>query len=277
MLSFAQPVERAVTAALGTNPRYAGSIHDAASAKRFGYRAALVPGAFIYGYMSRLAVEHWGHDWLARGTIASHSRRPVFDGERLVLTAAPLTDDGATLRSEIIVRNADGEEVATGAIGFPHAMPEPPALSELPILPVAPAPPVIVPGAMQPGARLTSANAILDEETHRTSLRDFGEVWPGYLGERIVHPGLLLRLTLRDAIDSFRCPTPTIYVQAEAQHFGIAHAGERLGSSGRITGVSERKGNHYYDSEQVLVADNARVIARFRRRTIYAARQQQAA
>ncbi len=277
MLGTTRPVEVEVVATLGSNPRYAGSIHDSAAAQRFGYRAALVPGAFIYGYMSRLAVASWGHDWLARGTIQSHSRRPVFDSERLRLSATRLVDDGQELRAAIVVRNDAGEEVATGAVGLPHEAPAPLNLAAFPILPVAENPPLVQAGDLPSGAPLTSANDIMMEETHDISLRDFGEIWPGYRDERIVHPGLLLRLTLRDAIDSFRYPTPTIYVEASARHYGIARVGEQLGTSGRITEVSERKGNHYFATEQVLIAGGARVIAHFRRRSIYAARQQEAA
>src|SRR5690606_38218693 len=54
----------ALTARLDQNPRYRGSSHDDAVARQLGYRAALIPGAFLYGHLTRLAVRRWGEDWL---------------------------------------------------------------------------------------------------------------------------------------------------------------------------------------------------------------------
>lgn len=277
VLSTSRPTEARVVARLGTNPRYAGSIHDRETARRFGYRAALVPGAFIYGYMSRLAVEHWGKIWLRQGTIHSHSRRPVYDGDELRLSVSALREEPEGQAADVVVHDPAGQEVATGGLGLPRRPPPAPDLAAYPVLPIPVPPPAVTAGALTAGMPLSSVNEVMDAEAHRVSLRDFGEVWPGYVNEEIVHPGLLLRLSLRDAIESFHAPTPGVYVAAFAQHFGIAHVGDRLATSGRITDAYERKGNHYFESEQLLIADGARPVALFRRRSIYAARQAAAA
>ena len=51
--------------------RYRGSVHDDEVARRMGYRAALVPGAFLFGHFSRVAIEAWGLDWAALGLAAA--------------------------------------------------------------------------------------------------------------------------------------------------------------------------------------------------------------
>ena len=79
---------------LDDDPRYKGSIHDDDVARARGYRAALVPGAFIYGHVSRLAIEAWGEDWAKRGAIGTRFRRPVYNGDRLTLEAGPLEKQG---------------------------------------------------------------------------------------------------------------------------------------------------------------------------------------
>jgi hypothetical protein len=37
-----------------------------------------------------------------------------------------------------------------------------------------------------------------------------------------------------------------------------------------VTAVYERKGKHYFESEEYLIADGTAVVARFRRTSIYA-------
>ena len=151
MLTPKNAVEVTIVARLGDNPHYQGSIHDDAGARKFGYERALVPGAFIYGYISRLAVATWERDWLRSGTISSHSRKPVFDGERLTLHASALDDDGMGLRSDVVVRNSKGEDVASGFVALPHQPPSPPSIADYTVVPMAETAPFVDAGAMRIG------------------------------------------------------------------------------------------------------------------------------
>ena len=273
MLTPKNAVEVNIVARLGENPHYRGSIHDDAGARKFGYERALVPGAFIYGYISRLAVATWERDWLRSGTISSHSRKPVFDGERLTLHAGALEDDGVGLRSDIVVRNSKGEDVASGFVALPHQPPSPPSIADYTVVPMAESPPFVDAGAMRIGDPIFSNEAVFTLEEHRTSLADFGETWPDYVGDGIVHAGYLMRRSVGDGVRSYSHPTPGIYVRGHGQYFDIAHVGDRLVTAGRVVEVYERKGSHYYDSDQILIANGERVIARFRRSSIYAVRR----
>ena len=76
-----------------------------------------------------------------------------------------------------------------------------------------------------------------------------------------------------DTNQSCRFPTPVIFVAAETQHLGLARPGDRLATSGVVTAIYERKGQHYFESEELLIADGVRPIARFQRTSIYAARK----
>jgi hypothetical protein len=272
MLNPRTPTTLALVARLGQSRRYAGSIHDDASARAFGYARALVPGAFLYGYMSRLAIEAWGKPWLERGTMQSWSRRPVYDGEQLTITATPIEETAEAISVEMTVHNADGQEVATGAASLPHHRPQSLDLSAFPITEQANPPPTVAAGALQPDTPIGSIEAIFTPEEHQQSLSDFGETWPPYLGEGIVHAGYLMRRTVGDGVRSFAYPTPGIYVSAHGQHHAIAHAGDLLVSAGRITRTYERKGSHYFDSEQVVIANGAVLIAHYKRSSIYAVR-----
>ena len=185
---------------LDDSPAYAGSAHDNATARRMGYKAALVPGAFVYGHVSRLAVDAWGMDWIARGSIGTRFRRPVYDGDRLTLRANELarTDDG--VRADLQIINANGEEVVSGWIGLPDEVPTAPRVADLPMLPRPDPPPVVTAGRMQVGSRVGTLQAVLGEADMRASLAAFDETHPIYARERVVHSGCLVRLAMRDTV-----------------------------------------------------------------------------
>jgi hypothetical protein len=264
-----QAVELHLTARLGKSPRYAGSIHDDETARRFGYGGALIPGAFLYGYMSRLAVASWGEDWLCRGTMQSHSRRPVYDGDRLLIAANRLVREGGVLKSAMAVTDSAGRLAAIGAAALPDAPPDFPEI--VPIMPIAD-PPVVTASGLRPGDRFGTLGLTISAAEHQKSLEDFGEVWPGYAERGIVHPGMLLRLVMRDAIASYRYPTTGIFVAGHTQFFGLAHVGDCLETRGGVTVSYERNGNHYYESEQLVTVNDGTPVALIKRTAIYAAR-----
>ncbi len=255
---------------LDDDPGYRGSVHDDAVARRMGFKAALVPGAFVYGHISRIAVDAWGVDWLRHGCMEARFRRPVYDGDVLTAEVTALSDTGADQRAAVTLRNEEGEEVAAGWIAMPWEAPPPPPVADCPILLLPDPPQAIEPGGMAIGTRLGSRNAVLTDEEFRRSLAAFDERHPLYLAGGLVHPGCLIRRTMFDANRSFRFPAPVVFVSGKAQHFALVSPGQRLATSGTITAVFERKGRHYFESEELLVVDGAQVAARFRRTSIYA-------
>lgn len=255
---------------LDDDPGYRGSVHDGAVARRMGFKAALVPGAFIYGHVSRIAVDAWGVDWIRRGRMGARFRRPVYDGDVLTAEVSVLVDTGSDRRSEVSLRNEDGEEVAAGWVAMPLAEPVPPAVADLPVLPLPDPPQAVEPGGMAVGTRLGSRNEVLTGEEFRRSLAAFDERHPLYLAGGLVHSGCLIRRTMFDANRSFRFPAPVVFVSGEAEHFAPVSPGQRLATSGTVTAAYERKGRHYFETEELLVVDGARVAARFRRTSIYA-------
>ena len=61
-------------------------MHVDAYAREMGFRAALVPGINVYGYLTHQALEHFGDDWLTDGAMRVRFRQPVFDGDTLTIT-----------------------------------------------------------------------------------------------------------------------------------------------------------------------------------------------
>ena len=274
--TFNPPFRRRVVARLGFSPHYAGSSHDDAVARQLGFRAALIPGAFVYGFMSRVALDLWGREWLVRGQLTTRFRRPVYNGDALeieVSTIARYADDESV---KLVIRNARGDDVAIGSVGLPGAPPAAPDLSKWPVLDAATVgtPPTIGPGELSIGFLISSRNEVISEPAFLQSLEDFSEDHPVYQAEGIIHAGMLLRQAMGDANRSGSFLSPVILVSSTTQALGIAHVGDRLATSGWVTAVYERKGNHYFDSSEVLIANGCTPIASFQRCSIYAARQQ---
>lgn len=262
------PRDLHVQVLLGDAPHYRGSIHDDAVARARGYKAALVPGAFIYGHMSRLAIEAWGEDWARYGAMSARFRRPVYNHEDIVVSAGQLHDEGETRRASVVVRNGDGEEVAEGWISLPHKPPELPALQDIKRLETLDNPPVVGAGELQAGMPLRSRERELTRAACETSLADFGETHPIYRDPGFVHSGMLMRLAMGDTNSTWKLPGPFVLVSTQTQHFQVVAPGQQIRTSGRVRETFERKGRHYLVSEEYMFADDA-IAARFDRTQIY--------
>ncbi|MGC0053808.1 hypothetical protein ACNSPG_12235 [Brucella pituitosa] len=266
------PYKAEFTTHLIDRPRYVGSIHDNSAASRYGYRSALVPGDHLYGFMSQLAVLAWGEDWLLRGIISSRSRRPVYNNQKLVVETSSLVKDDNGCKVNIDISNEDGDIVAIGWIGLPDVAPSPPLLSEYPILRVHGEKPSVARGEIVPGQRLFACVSHIDGHEHQAALDEFQETWRVYSSKNIIPAARLLREALRDEIASFSYPTPSIFISAAAQHFGIAHVGDVLSTSSVITDTYQRNGGDYFACMTLLIANGDQPIALFDRRTLYAAK-----
>lgn len=253
---------------LDDDPRYKGSIHDDAVARARGYKAALVPGAFVYGHIGRVAVEAWGLAWLERGGMGASFRRPVYNGDRLTISASALSGDADMRRSAIVATNMDGEEVASGWIGLPDLSPSLPDLSAFAVLPRPDPAPAVSIGQLRPGMPLTTADRVLTDEDFRRSLSAFDEHHLLHARDAIVHPGCMMRLAMGDTHNSFRFPSAIVLTAVEAQHFACVRPGQRLTTVGKIADAWVRNGKHYFQSEEFLRADG-RLVARFLRTQIY--------
>jgi len=272
MLSRTGPTRHAVVAGFRPRAEYAGSIHDDSAARDYGYRGALVPGIILYGYMTDVVARSWGLDWVARGTMRSHSRRPVYEGERLTIHAAPAREDADGLSVEAEIRNAEGAVVATGAATLPRAAPPAPDPADYPPRPIAEPLPVVGPGGFHPGDLFGCLPKRMDRDDVEEAVTMFGQSWPAYLDDGIVPPAYLPMFASRNALASYALPTPSIYVSAHTRHLGIARVGAELTTAGSVLAAYERKGHHYIDQRHMVFADGV-PVALVDRTSIYAARK----
>ena len=263
------PHDMPVHVLLGDAPHYRGSIHDDEVARAKGYKAALVPGAFIYGHISRLAIEAWGLDWARRGAMSARFRRPVYNHEDIVVSASALELDEVGVRASVTVMNADGEKVAEGWIGLPAKAPSLPDVGESQMVDPLSPPPQVAPGELRAGLPLRSRARELTEQAFQTSLADFGETHEIYQNPGIVHSGMLMRLAMGDTNGTWKLPGPFVLVETETQHFSTVMPGQTIRVAGTVVDTFERKGRHYFVSDEYMFADGV-MAAHFRRTQIYA-------
>src|SRR5262249_39125354 len=100
--------------------------------------------------------------------------------------------------------------------------------------------------------------------------------WPVYRRKGILHPYAFQRLTTWDFMESWKFNTPGIHVSGWTQRYALARIGDVLSSSGRVTAVYERKGHHYMDTDQLVVANGVTPVALVKRSMIYQARPKEA-
>ncbi|MCB1991362.1 MAG: MaoC family dehydratase [Geminicoccaceae bacterium] len=250
-------------ARLDANPRYAGSTHDDATARAMGFRAALIPGAFLYGHVTRLAVRAWGMDWLGRGQAEVRFRRPVHDGDKLVVGRSGWREVDGGVRAEAAIRHADtGEILVLGHIALPDMPLEPP--TDLDVIPLPDPIPAATSEQIVTGKRLGTRSRVLSLAEIRQSLADFGEREPIYQEGALAHSGCLVRQTMGDSLSNFRFPEPVVFVSVQVQNYAPLHAGARICSATEIRSVYSRKGRLYFDSEEYLIADGLPVARHLR-------------
>jgi len=269
----AQPVTTRLLASVGRQTHFAGTIHDDAPARQFGYRGALVPGIWLLAQMCNLAVQAWGLDWVTRGSAHSRSRRPAYDGQPILLQASSVREDAEGRAVDFVMTDEAGAEVARGGAALPAQAPAPPDLAEYPEIDISGPRPVIEAGGFKPGDRFATREELITTEMLAESLAHFRQEWPGYAEGGIAHPTLLQRFATRHAIESYKVPTPTIFAAGAMQHFAPVHVGDVVTTAGVIRSVYERKGSHYYESDHVVIANHRTVVAHVRRNAIYAARR----
>lgn len=249
-------------------PHYKNSIHDDAVARARGYKAALIPGAFVYGHISRLAVEAWGAAWVERGAMSVRFRKPAYNHDDIVVSGSSTVDDGEAARSEVLVRNGDGEEIASGWIALPRETRPSEPSRKLELLLSPELPPAVAAGELPIGGLIRSRERLLSIDDVDVSRTAFAEDHPLYEKAGFVHPGMLMRLAMGDVNSGWRFPSAVVLVEAEGQHFRPVFPGQRLRTAGWIDEVYERKGKHYFVSQEHLLADG-KIAAHFRRTQIY--------
>jgi acyl dehydratase len=242
-------------------------IHNDEHARRFGFKAGLVPGVSIYAYMSRSLVECAAADWLERGSAEVRFLHPVYEGEevRVTGTLSSVSKDG-TLRFEYQAANPQGVVCGAGNASLPLKPPAPePSIRAFPAGRLRTGRPISL-ETIKVGERLTRVVSQftwnLNWEYCQKIVHDHHEIYREY-----AHPGWLLSRANLILAANYALP-PWIHVTSAVQNYG-AHKKEcPVETRGLVRERFERKGHHFIVLDLGLFAED-RCLATIRHTAIF--------
>lgn len=239
-----------VVDAFNTATASANKIHDDAVARAYGFRGGLVPGVDVYAYMTHAPVERWGAAWLRGGSISVRFDHPVYDGQRVAVTAAP-SDGVRGEQLRIVIVGPDGTACATATATA--AAPD----DQRPLPAAAPLPEVRPPtsaASLAAGTTLGSLRDTLELAHHRAYLADVRENLPLYLDEPCAHPGWLLRCA-NTILSRNVALGPWIHVASEVTLRELVRPGQAIEVRAAVLDETERKGHRFVELDVAVLAD----------------------
>jgi len=257
--------------ARNTSAGHENKIHDDAVARRYGFRGGLVPGVTVYAYLTHPLAEALGAAWLARGTAIVSFKKPILDGEEVVVTGAVTARDAEGVSATVTASTAASGECASLAATLPAGLPTPvngalyaaaPLPAERPPVSRALLERIQVLGMPQAAYDVARATEYLDGVSDGLPLYRGADGW--------VHPAFFLDQANR-ALDRNVRLGPWIHVGSRVRHLGGARVGEALATRGKVRSLYERKGREYVELDLLVVSGaTARPVAHVLHTAIYA-------
>jgi acyl dehydratase len=256
--------------ARNTSSNSENKIHDDATARRHGFRGALVPGVTIYAYLTEPLVAAFGPAWLERGTASVRFLKPVLDGEELHATGAVTAREPGSVSATVTGATAAEPDAATLSATLPTGSPTPVNLAMYRHLALPePRPDVTRQHLLELDALGTPVNRY-DEAAATEWLERVSDPLPLYRGPHAwVHPAFFLDQANRALRQNVRLG-PWIHAGSVVRHLGGARVGETLATRGRVRSVFEKKGREFVELDLVIVAgDRPRPVAHILHTAIY--------
>ena len=145
------------------------SIHDNATAQKFGFKGGTIEGPTHFSQFAPLCVALWGPQWLAQGSLSAHYRNACFEGEKVRAFVRKPQADGTytTIRME----REDGTEIlrGTAAIGSNN----PPSALEQRISELTPPETAVILRDVRVGMRTKRVSVRMDADQHMGALYPF--------------------------------------------------------------------------------------------------------
>ncbi len=235
------------------DPDADNEIHDDAVARRFGFAGALVPGVELFAYLTHPLVAAWAEQWLTGGRLDVRFRRPVYDGDDVLIEAEPTGDGSYTL-------TLAGPDRTTRATAQAHG-PGPrlsPDIASYPVTALPPDPPPASAETLRLGP-LGTVEEWIDDETNLRYLDAVTEPLTLYRDRGLVHPGLLLRLV--NAV-LFRnvAVGPWIHTASTCQLLAPASVPARLSARGIVTDRYDRNGNGWVHYDALILCGDTAIM-----------------
>jgi len=216
-------------------------IHADDVAAQYGFRAGLVAGVTVYGYMTEPIIA-CAPEWLEHGTMQVRLLEPFYDSDQVIVKAETQEDGSIAVTAE----REDGTICARGtAIASPTPQETPEAIPEAP-LPARDQRPVPMPDTVLPGALLGTVTTTLEYANQEK----------------------ILQLSNDILIQNFRLG-PWLHVSSELRNWSVAKPGDQISVRGRIADRFDRKGHEFVVADVMLIADRHRLLQTVRHTAIY--------
>lgn len=259
-------VERTIIAAMpeADAPNPGNPIHSSAGARDYGFRAALVGGATIYGWCAAAIIDAAGMSWLEHGWADVAFRRPVFPNDKLTIRVA---SDGA-----FEVRSDDGRVRIDGHVGLgdaPWLREITPPMHKHPESAADPLP-RLSPQNVPVGQELRARRVSLSRDEAEAFCREKqGETLACFYGEAArIHPAWFANQPIYWLHHSFSYG-PAIHTESRIQHRRDARVGQELLVIGRCADAFERKGHQYIVNDVDILDAAGSALASIRHTAIY--------
>lgn len=251
-------------------------IHDDSVARRYGFGGGLVPGVTLWAYMAHVPAALWGPAWLERGTMSARFVKPVYDGDRVEITAVPAepgdgsgAGDGPAVVLALV--GPDGEARATGEASLPGAPRPAPPPGEHHDRPLPGERPAADERSLAPGTVLGTVAGSYHAGAAPAFLDEIHEDLDAFAGGALAHPGWLIRFA-NAAVAANVALGPSIHVESAATHLGSVTDGTELRFRSRVADEYERHGHRYAVVDGLLVdvtEPGERPVMHVRHRVIY--------
>ena len=238
-------------------PNPGNPIHSSDGARDYGFRAALVGGATIYGWCASAIIDAAGMSWLDHGWVDVAFRRPVHPDDRLDVCV----DADGTFE----VRGDDDRIRIEGHVGVGDA----PWLADIttplhkPPEPAADPLPALSPQNVPVGRDLRARRVPLSRVDAETFCREKqSETLACFYGDAArVHPAWFANQPIYWLHHSFSYG-PAIHTESRIQHRRATHVGQDFVVLGRCVDAFERKGHQYIVNDvEILDASGESVVA----------------
>lgn len=225
------------------DPQADNAIHDDAVAQRYGFSGALVPGVELFACATSPLVAAWGQRWLTGGRIDLRFRRPVYDGEQLLIQLR---------QGRLTVTGPDDEVRCVGSAGLDGEQPgvDDHVDAPLPATPrtdpeLGPFGTVVEHGSVQAGQDYLDA---------------IGEPVALYREQSLAHPGLLLRLVNLLLMRNVELG-PWVHTSSSCRLLAPARLPAEMTVRGTVRETEQRGGHDRVRYDALVLADGVPVMA----------------
>ncbi len=224
------------------DPEADNAIHDDGVAQKFGFTGALVPGVELFAGAASALVAQGGPAWLANSQIALRFRRPVYDGERLLVESSG---------DELAVRGPDGEVRCVGTAQSTARRRDLQGCSGAPLPTQLQEQPTV--GALGTVVERMQAS---DNEAYVDAIEESLSL---YRDDAVAHPGLLLRLVNLLLMRNVALG-PWIHTSSDCALIGAVTLPATMTVRGAVTELWTRNGHDYVRYDALVLADGQPVM-----------------